>query len=323
MRLRNLLVLVGFFAALVALGCWDNQREIERVIEQGYATSAQIIAAQYQRTAPFAIDGWRPRFVEQSLSVDLQWQGKDGKTHIHRKVPVSERFEHAIISGDQVRLITVPVKVLDDDAAVPVLLLDASARLESLRQWLALSGYLVLVGWLGAAGMTLWRRWRLAHPAASVPGQGARGPVRYPFQRLLIGMVAFAVGAFLSYSAAEIGQPGYDAGGSTEVTADITAASGPPYVVQLGWQDGQGGVHHFGPVHVSGDFWNKIERDGKLEVHQTRIRVPADPTKGLPQIIDDAPANRWQIQAVLAGGIVLVLAGIGCLLSAAYTMRRA
>ncbi len=129
MRLRNLLAIVAVLASLVALGCWDNRQEMARVLDQGYATSAQIVAAQFQRTAPFAIDGWRPRFVEQALSVDLQWQGQDGKTHVFRKVPVSERFERSIVNGEQVKLIAVPVKALDDDTSVPVLTLDAAARL--------------------------------------------------------------------------------------------------------------------------------------------------------------------------------------------------
>ena len=158
MRLRNLLAIVAVLASLVALGCWDNRQEMARVLDQGYATSAQIVAAQFQRTAPFAIDGWRPRFVEQALSVDLQWQGQDGKTHVFRKVPVSERFERSIVNGEQVKLIAVPVKALDDDTSVPVLTLDAAARLQSLKTWLGGSSALALAGWLGVAAMTLWRR---------------------------------------------------------------------------------------------------------------------------------------------------------------------
>ena len=65
---------------------------MQRVLDQGYATTAQVTGAQYQRKMPIAADGWRPRFVEQELSVDLRWQGKDGKPHEHRKVPISENL---------------------------------------------------------------------------------------------------------------------------------------------------------------------------------------------------------------------------------------
>ena len=37
---------------------------------------------------------------------------------------------------------------------------------------------------------------------------------------------------------------------------------------------------------------------------------------------DDEPGARWQTKAVLAGGIVFLLIGAGCLLSAARKMRQ-
>src|SRR5471032_3175008 len=178
MRLRNLLVLIAIFASLVALGCLDNRVQMARVIDQGYAVNAQITGAQFQRSAPFAVDGWRPRFVEQALSIDLQWQGQDGKTHVHRKVPVSERFQSSIVDGAQVKLITVPVKALDDDTSVPVLTLDAAQRLESLKTWLATSGYMALAGWLVAAAMTFWQR-RRPTPVTSLPA-AVRSPAEIP-----------------------------------------------------------------------------------------------------------------------------------------------
>src|SRR5260370_19995050 len=157
-RGRNLLLLVALLATLVVLGCWDNRREMERVLDQGYATTAQLTGAQYQRKMPFAADGWRPRFVEQDLSVDLSWQGKDGKPHEHKKVPVSEAFASTIVSGDQVRLVTLPVKVLDDDTAVPVITADTAARLASLQSLLTISGYLPLAAWAGVAAMSPFGR---------------------------------------------------------------------------------------------------------------------------------------------------------------------
>src|SRR5689334_15962314 len=119
---RKLLLLIALLATLVLLGSWDNRRQMQRVLDEGYATTAQLTGAQYRRKLPLAADGWRPRFVEQELSVDLGWQGKDGKPRSFRKVPVSESFARGIINGDQVRLVTVPVKVLDDESAPPVII---------------------------------------------------------------------------------------------------------------------------------------------------------------------------------------------------------
>ena len=65
---------------------------------------------------------------------------------------------------------------------------------------------------------------------------------------MLIGIAAFAVGAFLTYNAVAIGAPADDDPRAVDVTAQITSVTGPPYAVQLGWRDGQGGVHHFGPL---------------------------------------------------------------------------
>jgi hypothetical protein len=319
MRLRNLLAIVAVLASLVALGCWDNREEMARVLDKGYAANAQILGAQFQRAAPFAIDGWRPRFVEQALSVDLQWQGQDGKTHVFHKVPVSERYQRSIVNGEQVKLIPVPVKALDDDTSVPVLTLDAAARLESLKSWLEVSGYIALVGWFGVVLMTLWHRRAPARAASDLRAAGQ--PVEIPGQRLLIGLVAFGVGAFLTYNAVVIGAPADD-DRAIDVTAQITSATGPPYAVQLGWRDGQGGVHHFGSLPISETFWNKITRDGKLDIHETRARLRPDDPMLRPEILDDRPGARWQTQAVMAGGIVLLLVGAGCLLSAARTMRR-
>src|SRR5476649_125965 len=226
MRLRNLLVLIAIFASLVALGCWDNRLQMARVIDQGYAVNAQIVGAQFQRAMPFAVDGWRPRFIEQALSVDLQWQGQDGKVHLHHKVPVSERFQRSIVDGEQVKLISVPVKALDDDTSVPVLTLDAAARLESLKAWLGTSGYMALAGWLVAAAMTLWQRRARRTPVTSVPA-AVRASVEIPGQRLLIGFAAFAVGAFLTDNAVAISQPVDDNVKSVEVMAQITSVAGP------------------------------------------------------------------------------------------------
>src|SRR3954447_16920336 len=152
---RTLLLLIAVVATLLVLGSWDNRRQMQRVLDEGYATTAQLTGAQYQRKLPLAADGWRPRFVEQELSVDLTWQGKDGKPHSFGKVPISDSLAGSIVNGEQVRLVTVPVKVLDDESAPPVITSDASARLASLQSWLAAAGYAALAAWAGFAALSL------------------------------------------------------------------------------------------------------------------------------------------------------------------------
>ena len=67
-RGRSLLLLIALLATLVMLGCWDARREMQRVLDQGYATTAQLTGAQFTRMMPIAADGWRPRFIEQDLA---------------------------------------------------------------------------------------------------------------------------------------------------------------------------------------------------------------------------------------------------------------
>lgn len=322
---RKLLLIVALLASLVVLGCWDNRQQIQRVLDQGYATVAQITGAQYQRTMPLAADGWRPRFVEQGLSVDLTWQGRDGKAHSMRKVPVSERFARTIVNGDQVRLATIPVKVLDDESAPPIITPDAGGRLESLHLWLAVAGYAALAAWAIFAAMTILqaRGGRLTTAdRASLP------PL--PTGRSALGLAALVLGASLAFTAWWDGRSGdVVALGGREITADIVDATAVPgkdgapttYRIQVAWKDAAGSVHHYGPIPVSQAYWEKITRDGALAVKQTAIRYREDDPQPRPLIVDDAPEQRWQTQYGMGAGLGLMVLGLGLLLSAIRSMR--
>jgi len=290
-RGRNLLLLIALLATLVVLGCWDNRATMQRVLDQGYATSAQLTGAQFQRTMPLAADGWRPRFVEQDLSVDLTWQGKDGKAHAHKKVPVTEGFARTIVSGDQVRLVTVPVKVLDDDSAVPVITADTTARLASLQSWLSIAGYIALAAWAGFAAATLFGRKQAAGLSATAK------PINVPPRRTLLGLVLLLVCGFTAFQAWSEGRANDPISvGGKDIVAEITdASSTPSHAVRLSWKDGQGSVHHFGPMRVSEAFWNKITRNGQLTVHQTPIRVRDDDPAARPVLVEDAPEQQWPV----------------------------
>ena len=258
-------------------------------------------------------DGWRPRFVEQDLSVDLKWQGKDGKTHEHKKVPVTEGFAGKIVSGDQVRLIPVPVKLLDDELSVPVITADTTARLASLQSWTTISGYIALAAWAGFAGLSVlrWRRgerWASAGTVAadrhSRPRRTLLGPDdalrRRPSWRFMPGRTR--VRPMRSPPAASIPRPR-----SSTWRRSPSDGGRPSYTVRLSWKDAQGAVHHFGPTHISEAFWKKITRDGELAVRQTPMRYRADDPQARPVIVDDAPEQQWQTQYGIVAGLILMM----------------
>ena len=302
---RKLLLLIALLATLVVLGCWDNRRQMQRALEEGYATTAQLTGAQYQRKLPLAADGWRPRFVEQELSVDLGWQGKDGKAHSFRKVPISDALARSIVNGDQVKLVTLPVKVLDDESAPPVITSDAGARLASLQSWLAAAGYAALAAWAGFAALSLLpdRRRRTVTAVQERP---------LPPRRTFIGLGLLVVGGFLAFNAWSTGRStDATALGGEEATADILdAVQGPAGpAVRLAWKEGQGTVHHYGPMPVSEAFWNRITRNGELAVRQTAIRYRADDPQARPLIVDDAPEQHWATRLAMGGGLMLMMLG--------------
>jgi hypothetical protein len=325
MRFRNLLLLVAIFATVVLAGCWDNARNMQHVLDEGYSTIVEITGAQYQRIAPFAFDGWRPRFVEQGLSVDLRWDGKDGKPHRFRKVPVTDTFAATIVSGKQVKLAILPAKVLDDPHAVPVINADAGPRFASLQRWIRFSAYLAVVGWVGFALMSVWLgRGGGKRTTPSIAGT----PPAFPPRRTLFGLVALIVGAAVAFHAWSAEEVAAGPAGGIETTANILSARAIPsaggvtaHVLLLSWKDTRGVVHHFGPVHVSTEFWNKITQDGQLSVHRTPIRYGGEGAAERVTLVEDQPQLSWQLRIALVSGLVLMAAGVGSLLSAARTAR--
>jgi hypothetical protein len=323
---RKLLLLIALLATLVVLGCWDNRRQIQRVLDEGYATTAQVSGAQYQRALPITADGWRPRFIEQELSVDLGWQGRDGKAHAFRKVPVSERLARSIVNGDQVRLVTLPIKALDDESAPPVITPDAGARLESLQGWLTVAGYTALATWAGFAALTLTQ--------AGGRGGGrttAGSPaVRMPPRRTVMGLIMLVIGGFLAFTAWSQGRAG-DAVtlGGQETKAEIVDAVAvpgkdggkPAYRLQLAWKDIAGVVHRFGPVPVSESYWSTIHKDGALAVKHVSIRYRESDPVLRPVIVDDAPEQHWQTRFGMGSGLVLMVLGLALLFSALRSLR--
>ncbi|MCX7364804.1 MAG: hypothetical protein NTV97_23620 [Alphaproteobacteria bacterium] len=319
MRGARLILLVACLATAILLGCWDNRRQLQRALDEGHVAIAEITGAQYQRTLPFALDGWRPRFVEQDLSVDLKWEGKDGKPRERKKVPITEAFARTIVVGDQVRLLSLPVKVLDDDLAVPAIRPDSTARLASLHTWITVTGYLALIAWVAFVVMTLWKR-RHGTAGAGTPGSSSPG---LPPRRTIVGVIALAGGAFLAFQArSEARAVDAMASRGTAVRADILEASAASahHTVRLAWKDGQGAIRHYGPMPVGQAFWRKVTLNGALAIHQTEIRYLEDDPQVRPTIVEDLPEPGWQGRFGSVAGIALMMIGAGCLFSA---VRRA
>lgn len=330
-RLRNLLLLVAVFATLVCAGCWSNRSNMQRVLDQGYSAIVQITGAQQQWLAPVAFDGWRPRFVEQALSVDLKWDGKDGKPHTYRKVPVTEAFANTIVSGNEVRLAIVPAKVMDEEGAVPVINADAGARFAALQDWVKGSGYVALVAVAGFAVMALWFG-RSTQPATGVANAGRETRALGLSPRLtLFGVGALILGAIITFHGwSAAGGDDRAAAGLIEATADLTLVPAPAgasggtqgHRLLLAWTDAQGAVHHFGPLRISDGYWAKISRDGVLTVKQARIRYRGDDPQAAPVLVDDQARSSWRFDVGLAIGVGLMAIGTACLISVIWSVRR-
>jgi hypothetical protein len=151
-----------------------------------------------------------------------------------------------------------------------------------------------------------------------------------PPRRTLIGLGALVIGGFLAFSAWSDGRSvdAISLGGS-EVTADIVDTTVVPakdggkvsHAVRLAWKDGQGSVHHFGPMMVSEAFWSRINRDGQLAVRQTLIRYRQDDPQPRPMIVDDAPERQWTTQAMMFAGLALLVIGAALLFSGLRAWR--
>jgi hypothetical protein len=140
-KISDLAAVAAVVGALALLGIWDNERTIHRNLDAGYDTSAMITGANEHRRSPLTFDGLRPRFADEPYSLDLTWRGRDGIEHARQKVPVSRDYMASLMVGDKVRLVPVPIKVVDEPEAVPTITPDATARLYHLHLFATWAGY--------------------------------------------------------------------------------------------------------------------------------------------------------------------------------------
>jgi hypothetical protein len=245
-------------------------------------------------------------------------------------VPVTDTFAATIVSDKQVKLAILPAKVLDDPHAVPVINADAGARFASLQQWIRFSAYIAVVGWVGFAVMSIWLGQGAGRRTGSAPTASSAAP-SFPPRRTLFGLVALIIGAIVTFHAWSVEDANSGPPGGIETTAEILSAravssehgrGATAYVIQLSWKDAQGVVHHFGPVHVSAGFWDRITHNGELTVHQTRIRYGGQGMAERPVLLEDQSQPSWQLRFALGAGLVLMAAGAAALFSAARAVRQ-
>lgn len=250
MSLRGLLALLLAVSVFGTLGLYWNQSAFEHVLHDGYDTKGKIISAEVTaRRFPFVFDGWWPRFVDETLSIELRWTGRDGVDRTRRGVAVSDVFAARITSGAQVKLLEIPVRVIDDSSSLPVVIEDADDHLRHLRSFFDLVFKAGLFLALALASVVAWQKlWQLNRgrtQANAGPRQSRPLPVRLTLiMALMLGFGAFMlVGSYFSQrDAREMLANG------KETVADITRAfsevkkpgEAPSYLIELAWTDKMG-----------------------------------------------------------------------------------
>lgn len=325
MSLRNVLIVFLAVGVLATLGLYWNQHAIERVMRDGYGTTGKIISAQaVSPRFPFVFDGAWPRYVDENLSIGLQWTGRDGVAREHKGIAVSAAYAARVTVGNQLKLLTIPIQVVDDDSSLPVVVEDLDDHLSHLR---SLSGFMLAGTAICAVILLLvigWQAWsaRRSGPGSAAIASRARRP--FPYTLALLAAVMLSFGGYMlvsSYAEQSTLKEIFDHG--DEATADITRAYGevnkagepPSYLVTLAWTDRSGQQQTYGPTHISPAFWRQITRNGVQTVRQTRIRYLAGRPDARPLIVDDAAEHQYQNSFGVKGGAAflafgLILAGL-------------
>jgi len=302
------------------LGLYWNQSAFERVLHDGYDTKGKIISAEVStRRFPFVFDGWWPRFVDETLSIELRWTGRDGVQRTRRGVAVSDAFAARIVSGTQVKLLEIPVRVLDDNSSLPVVVDDAGDHLRHLQSFFDLAFKAGLFLTLALAVVVAWQKlWQL-NRSRTQTNAGSRQsrplPVRLTLiMALMLGFGAFAlVGSYFSQrDAREMLANG------KETVADITRAfsevkkpgEAPSYLIELAWIDKNGQRQVYGPTHISGTFYQQITSNNIQRVNQTTIRYLDARPDVRPLIMADASERQFQDSLGVEVGAVFLAIGL-------------
>lgn len=320
MSLRGGLIVLVAVGLLATLGMYWHQHDIERVMRDGYGTTGKIISAEVVSSRfPFVFDGVWPRYVDENLSIGLQWTGKDGVQREHKGIAVSAAYAARITVGNQLKLLTIPIQAVDDDSSLPVVVEDLDDHLSHIR---STSRFMLAGAGVCAVILALlmgWQAWtaRRSGPGSAAIATGARRP--FPFILGILTAVMLPFGGYMlvnSYSEQSTLNKILDHG--DEATADITRAYGevtkagdaPSYLVTLAWTDKSGRQQSYGPTHISQGFWRQITRNGVQTVRQTKIRYLAGHPDARPLIVDDAAEAQYQNSFGVKGGAVFLVFGL-------------
>ncbi|MGY3392391.1 MULTISPECIES: hypothetical protein [Bradyrhizobium] len=320
MSLRGVLIVLVAVGVLAALGMYWNQHDIERVMRDGYGTTGKITSAEVVSTRfPFVFDGFWPRYVDENLSIGLQWIGKDGVQRERKGIAVSAAYAARITVGNQLKLLTVPIQAVDDDSSLPVIVEDIDDHLSHIR---STSRFMAAGAGICAVILVLvigWQAWsaRRSGAGSTAIAAGSRRP--FPFILGILAAVMLPFGGYMlvtSYFEQSTLKEILDHG--DEATADITRAYGevkkagdaPSYLVTLAWTDKSGQQQSYGPTHISPAFWRQITRNGVQTVRQTRIRYLSGSPDARPLIVDDAAEAQYQNSFGVKGGAVFLVFGL-------------
>ncbi|WP_198963855.1 hypothetical protein [Bradyrhizobium sp. Y36] len=324
MSLRTVLILFVAVGVLAALGMFWNQHAIERVMRDGYGTTGKIVSAEVTSSRfPFVFDGGWPRYVDESLSIGLQWTGKDGVQRERTGIAVSAVYAARITVGQQLKLVTIPIQAVDDDSSLPVVVEDLDDHLSHIR---STSRFLLAGAGACAVLLVLLMGWQAWSARRSEPGSAAIAAASRPFPVILgvLTAVMLPFGGYMlvtSYFEQSTLKEILDHG--NEITADITRAYGevskagdaPSYLVILAWADRSGQRQTYGPTHISSAFWRQITRNDVQTVRQTKIRYLPGKPDARPLIVDDAAERQYQDSIGIKSGAAflafgLILAGV-------------
>jgi len=320
MSLRSILIVLVAVGVLATLGMYWHQHDIERVMRDGYGTTGKITSAEIVSSRfPFVFDGIWPRYVDENLSIGLQWTGKDGVQRERKGIAVSAAYAARITVGNQLKLLTVPIQAVDDGSSLPVVVEDLDDHLSHIR---STSRFMLAGAGICTVLLALvigWQAWsvRRGGPGSAAIVAGSRRPFPFVFGMLTAVMLPF--GGYMlvnSYFEQNTLKEILDHG--DEATADLTRAHGevnkvgdaPSYLVTLAWTDKSGQRQSYGPTHISPGFWNQITRNGVQTVRQTKIRYLPGRPDARPLIVDDVAEAQYQNSFGVKGGAVFLVFGL-------------
>lgn len=323
-KISDFAAVVAVVGTLALVGVWDNEQTIRRNLDAGYDTSAMVTGANERNNRfPLVFDGLRPRFVDETYSLDLTWRGRDGIERARQKVPVSGEFMASLMVGDKVRLVPVTIKVVDEQGAVPTIAPDATARLDHLTGIATWAGYGTAVAALIFV-VNVGGRWRQRNRGAATARYGLEPTAWHIPPRLaMLTVVCLGFAGIVGYNSLKdkaIREHGRDATATiTGLHASLGSDHTISYSIDFAWRDGSGAERHFGPIHISDAYAQRIAANGALITRQTTIRYLEEDRSARPIILADANARR---KHGVVGPVMMAVFGIAGVALAAVTAWR-